>query len=676
MKSEMNSLLIAFLIFAISLFATACGDSENITDGDQDNLSDGDTDYDEDIEEDGEIDMDAEPEDEIEDFVYAACADISKNFQFPTPAWEVEADTTSGIKLSIPNNDKAAMLLKTVKKSWYEQLEMLNGFALMGSWFVALSDEANSVDQNKIKIFRKPDCDCEPVEVAANIEVALSEDNKTLMIESITPLPPVNFGERYILALYEGAVSGADVLPACDGSTAHREYVNAANYLVQKSKGANLLLALPFTSESTIHEQKALYVNMTSEGSPIVVDSMNEHDYSNAIENACEGLIESSCNQIKADLADGGDLKNIVADKCYSGIFSVPSYHNENGHFEYNSESEAYIAHGESQPGYFMILPKTGETPFPVVLFQHGGSRHKEDLLTIAKPYIEQGFAMIGVDLPYHGDRETAKGVYDMADLDNPIKSRDNFRQASADHLSILAGIDKINDELDKLTGKTSTLDPAKVFYVGHSMGSLSGTITSSVGDMIKGTNLIAGGASYRVLLSDGMYGLMIISVISRESTLESKILLGFLQTLMDGGDPVNYPVNFEDPAIQPKDVLLWEIMNTAGNTSDPAAINISTELQAKVFGASLVDPGDDHAPAKLAHEIEGMDTETLPINGNFAFDETPELKATRTLTEVDKDIEVTLQHMDIFLDPISHTASAKCFRERLTSNSCTLTLE
>lgn len=692
MKKGLKFSGVAVLLFLL-LFVSGCSDSVNDTDGDTDGDTDNSsTDGDgEGIEnnEDGDSDIELtenEAEEEMEDFVYSGCAKINETFQYPTPMWEVEADTDSGVKLVPPANDKAALLLKDEKESWFDDLTLLDGFPLMGSWFIALSEEATSVDSSKIRFFKKSscsmqkeDCDKTPVEVNANIDVALSEDNKTIMIESVTPLAPLNKGEHYIIALYSGITEGAEPLPACKNNAAHHSYVDAANTLVLNSFGDNLLYAMPFTPENEINLQAELYDTLISGNDSdftLAVETMVEHDsYEDAVNKSCTKLVEWACTKLETDIADGGSLKAVIADKSYSGIFNLPNLQDENGHFEMNTSLEGETF-GFSKPGYYLVLPKNGTAPYPVVLFQHGGSRYKEDLLTIAEPYLENGFAMMGIDLPYHGDRATDKGVYDMADMAAPIKTRDNFRQASLDHLGVLTGIANINTELDKLTGLTDTLDSEKVFYVGHSMGSLSGTITNGVGNIIKGANLIAGGASFRVLLSDGMYGLMIYSIINRDSLLESKVLLGFLQTLMDAGDPVNYPVNFADTTTKPKDVLLWEIMNTVGNTSDPAAINIATELQARVFGAALVNPEDSYPPAKLVYEVDGLETMTLPISDNFQLRNSENTKATRTLTEVDKDLDVTLQHMDIFLDPISHKASAKCFKQRLDEGSCTLTLE
>lgn len=644
--SKSSLLMLMFIAFVMSSLLTfGCGGGdETETDGD-DVPTDGDegTDGDPEDNPDGDIDGEAEAEAGVH-FEYPGCIKISKEYQYPTPAWEQPGESLTGVFLNPPANDKGANLLKSAREPWYSSLDQLDGFPLAASWFVALSSEGSPADIGKVKLYSwtvdgindLPD---------PELSMEILEDKKVLMIRAGRPLSIPAFGERYILAMYAGALDGAAPYPACDGTEPHADYIAAADALVSAGHGENLELALPFTATRTAVTHRPLYEKLLDE-KPLTVKTINKHDSFDYLETIADD----------EDFSPDAETEALLNETYYDGRVSVPYFQNEDGVFVLDLETATPIRQGTTDPGFVVAWPKAGSAPYPVVIFQHGGSRFKYDLFRVAKPYLEQGFAMLGVDLPYHGDFGSGSDV-DMLPLDNPLMLRDNFRQASSNHMSIITGIETINSALENEGEAAGLLDAGKIFYMGHSMGSVSGTLTSATADIL-GASLIAGGAPYRVFVSDGMFALMINDIVNMRPAIESQILLQYIQSLLDGGDPVNFPTRLENKEMAPKDVLLWEILR------DPAAINPATEAQALAFGSDLAAPP--------YHPVPGMTELTAPFSGNFSWTEGGEESATRVLTQYDKpEMSGLLLHMEIFLNPISHRASAACFAGKLNDGIC-----
>ncbi|MBE0618897.1 MAG: hypothetical protein IH608_13390, partial [Proteobacteria bacterium] len=54
---------------------------------------------------------------------------------------------------------------------------------------------------------------------------------------------------------------------------------------------------------------------------------------------------------------------------------------------------------------FILLTPAAGTVPYPVVVFQHGITRSKEDVLALANTLAGKGLAVISIDAPLHGDR-------------------------------------------------------------------------------------------------------------------------------------------------------------------------------------------------------------------------------------------------------------------------------
>ncbi len=641
-----------FHLFALFLLAVlvgggllACGGDDGETvDGDNPDGDNPDGDDPDGDDPDGDDPDGDDPDGDAPEFVYESCAALKNVIQFPTPAWEQPGESLTGVVLAPPEDDRSAELMLDARENWYAELSGLDGFPLVASFFVALEGEAQDCDSAGAALYAWLDGTVSVLDAGA-LSCAVEDEGRTLILDYARPLPMPQEGERYILALNADVVNGATPVPACDGDRAHADYVTAAQALVDAGHGEGLVLALPFTPSRTSGVHAALYSYLAAHPALTVTSAEEVSDFSVYGEEAPDA----------ATLA-------VMADTVIQGLFTLPRYQNEAGEILVDLETGRPIVQGDTVPGFILALPKNGTPPLPWVLLQHGGGRYKRDLFMVAKPYLEAGMAVMGMDLLYHGDRD-AGGMAAMADFSSPKRSRDNFRQTSADHLAVLTGVAALNDSLDAITGATQTLDNWRTFYIGHSMGSISGTLTTAVADTLSASCLIAGGAPYRMLLSDGLFKYMMLDIVEGRPAIESRVLMAQLQSILDGGDPGNYPTKQESRSVAPKHVLLFETIG------DPVAINPSTDLQAWFFGAGLSDVTLDHA-------VTGMPTVTPPVENNMQFDpEGP--AATRVHQQYNfPEVETNDKHMHIFLTDQVHTPTAACFAGVLDGSGCVYDVE
>ena len=142
-----------------------------------------------------------------------------------------------------------------------------------------------------------------------------------------------------------------------------------------------------------------------------------------------------------------------------------------------------------------------GTTPaggWPVAIFQHGITRNREDMFGIASTLAKACLATVAIDLPLHGVTDTndllyagpiertfnmdatgAAGATGSAidssgawfiNLNSTITSRDNLREGAADLINLSV-------TLPTLSAGSNTFNGSKLFYVGHSLGGIVGTV-------------------------------------------------------------------------------------------------------------------------------------------------------------------------------------------------------
>lgn len=622
--SPMLRLLLVLSLASCAALSVGCDDGSSTKKSDLSVDSASDLEADEsqtevDVAEDLEVDGE-------ETSIPEVCADLTTRAVLPSPAWE-----ESGALLTPPEGDRAVALLANPRPEWTAQLDQLDGWPRRPEIVIALDGTAEAVDLTSIALYGELEGTWTRLEdVRFDGQIVSGE---SLVIHPIDPIPYQV--SKVIVTLESGTLTGASPLPACASpGVPHPAYAQALAALPGESTAA---FALPFRLADTPNQLGRLAENLVTT-SVLAVDSA-----------------EVSALDTWGEYAPPPTVAAQLAPDAAHLILSTPAYQNEGGAFVVD-EQGVPIAQSTTHPGVVVLLPATGTAPFPFVLYQHGGGQDKMNVAALAGPLAEQGFAFIAVDLPSHGDRAAPGGGGDLDILvfDNPLMSRDNLRQASADHLAILTGIDAINGALESTLGVANALDKDRAFYLGLSLGGLTGSMTASMG-LVKGAALFVGGGGYGDILSSGYFAFIIGDVLNG-SRLAVAARFALAELLLEGADPLGYP------ALQARDVAPIPMLFFQAK-EDPLISAVSNDQWARAFGADLAKPND--------HAVSGMSELDLPTSDNFAW-VSGGPAATRVLIQAPMaEIAVADRHAALIVQDYSQTIVAHCFAGILTNGVC-----
>lgn len=220
---------------------------------------------------------------------------------------------------------------------------------------------------------------------------------------------------------------------------------------------------------------------------------------------------------------------------------------------------------------------------WPVVIFQHGITGNRSQMLPLAPALAAAGFAVVAIDLPLHGvgvndplrvpgtaertfdldlvnnatGAPPADGVVDPSgthfiNLSSLLTSRDNLRQAVADLFTLRASVATALILAPTAGGYVPTgasLDGDTVRLVGHSLGGIVGATMLGVDDSIGAATLampgggiaklLDGSASFGPRIAAGLEAASGGSIIEGNDNFET--FLRFAQTAIDDADPINY---------------------------------------------------------------------------------------------------------------------------------------
>ncbi len=233
--------------------------------------------------------------------------------------------------------------------------------------------------------------------------------------------------------------------------------------------------------------------------------------------------------------------------------------------------------------GFPAGMPANG---WPVVIFQHGITRNRLDMLAVADGLAKAGFVVVAIDLPLHGITDTddmptdanyspfydnqlfaqaAPGLTTTErtfnlDLENNstsapgpdgkidgsgshfinlpslITSRDNIRQAVSDLLT-LANTLKTAGNITVAGVGPLKIDPTKIRFFGHSLGAIVGSTLLGV-DPGAGNGGAIGAA---VLANPGGGIAKLLDASGTQGSDDYETFIRFAQQLIDPADPINY---------------------------------------------------------------------------------------------------------------------------------------
>lgn len=557
------------------------------------------------------------------------CIDASRAYAIPSPAWG------AGDDFAPPDGDKAYELTNEVRPSWAAQLHLAGGWSHMPTVIIPLFEKAQDVDAQGVLWFgaAKGDGTLRKLEILQSVE--LMDDGRYLVIKPKSPLDP--HVERVVVVVLDGAVSGAKAMAVCDADgRAFGQYYDALDELPED---VHAQLALPFSLSNEYHALGALWDNLNA--SPVFrLESME-----------AKPLDELGTKEPSPEVL--ASMRPVGA----RGILELPDYRGDDGIMSLSTDG-APAAQGISKPGIVVTIPAQGQPPYPVLFFQHGGTGDKGDFLAWADELAAAGFAIVSIDLPYHGDRAGPQGGTDMdiLDFENLLATRDNLRQATADHMAVLTGLDELNAALEPIFDTSEALDKSKIFYMGISLGALTGSLTFSCARNLSGAALFVGAANFGELVRYGVFSMFIGDVL-RKSPMETEVLLALAEVLMDGGDPGTYAIRAEDRELVPRPILLFQAV-------DEAIIDVPvSDFWGLCFGADLALPSH--------HQVLGMDEISLPAKGNFSWTG-EEQKATRLLIQNPmEEFEPSARHGALIKTDYAQQQAVHCFSSFLSTGSC-----
>lgn len=252
-------------------------------------------------------------------------------------------------------------------------------------------------------------------------------------------------------------------------------------------------------------------------------------------------------------------------------------------------------------------IPKPA-TGWPVVIYNHGITRNRTDMLAISTTYASIGYAVIAIDQPLHGVDRTSPfyiegtpfaaasiertfdvdlvnnttgatgpdGVVDASgthfiNLGSLLTSRDNNRQAQSDLVQLVKNISTMSIDGDA----TPDFDTAKIAYTGQSLGSINLIPAMAVETSVNvGVLSVPGGGIAQLLNGSQTFGPRIRAGLAAAAGLQPGTssfdqYLTITQTVIDSADPINWA-----RALTATDrVLLQEVVGTVAATDPSCAL-------------------------------------------------------------------------------------------------------
>lgn len=508
------------------------------------------------------------------------CADASARYVFPSPGW-IAADGS----VTVPAGELAAAESIRSVAPWIDQAEGLEGFPRRPTLLLPLDPApaaGETFDAARVHAYTRAGAGAW---VALDAPWTATVAGDAVVLRPLDPLPPE---ADEALVVVDAAPSGARVLGACDATGALDPSYLDAEAELPAPRDADLVVRLRIAHGETPLVRLAERVALDA---PLVVTEASAAMFADL-----------------GELAPSAEVASALREPFVRGRLALPEYRPaDHGPMVLGADG-APTAQGTTAPAFVAVLPAPSDGPRPVVVFQHGGGQSPEELFQLAGPLARAGFAFVAIDLPEHGARAAAGGAGgDLAFLvlDDPIRTRENFRQAVADHLALVAGLPAIEAELERLLSVTDPIDETQVYYAGLSLGGITGSITSAVSRDLRASALFVGGGSFGDLLRHGLFA-SVAGRLVRGAPPRPDTALAILETILAAADPLSYALAAEDRTAPPRPLLFFQA------SGDPVVGPDANDQWARAFGAVLAAPYE--------HAVAGMRAVTLPTAGEFSF--------------------------------------------------------
>jgi pimeloyl-ACP methyl ester carboxylesterase len=219
---------------------------------------------------------------------------------------------------------------------------------------------------------------------------------------------------------------------------------------------------------------------------------------------------------------------------------------------------------------------------WPVLIFQHGITRNREDMFAVADSFADHGFVVVAIDLPLHGITKQADPLYaaganplyaglglpasgsiertfdlntsgtagaidpsgvHFINLTSLLTSRDNLREGAADLITLARSLPSMS------LGAAPSVNPAAIHYLGHSLGAIVGgtflAVISPADHVGTATLANPGGGVAQLLRDSPTFAPQINAGLAAKGLLQGTTLYEQFfrdaQTVVDAGDPINF---------------------------------------------------------------------------------------------------------------------------------------
>jgi len=502
------------------------------------------------------------------------------------------AGTTDGT-LNIPNDDANPVI---------DAINTLDGFSTTNPIVTNFSTPLNPASLaigSSIRVF---EVSTTPQGVVTKVDSELGQqdilaqtvdnsDNKTL---ALIPLKPLIESTTYMVVLTNGLKDAHDA-PVSSSST----YLLLKGPVIPDSATpdpaelAQLKALRPLVNAMEAAASDDAVANKVAKSSIVLSWAFTTQSITPVLDKVAQNATASAITMVNTGFTpnDVNSLLPGVSEEVYIGTLDVPNFLKEP---DANDPTAALTSSWKGLGGsnltrfnptpiatdtltipVIMTIPKeTVANPkpaagWPIVMYQHGITRVRTDMLIYADNLANAGFAMIAIDLPMHGitdssigfmadntafpnDREqtfnmdfatgTTPGVPDgiidpsgthFINLSSLLTSRDNIRQGVSNLLTLRRSLVNIPD-----------INADKVGFIAHSLGGVVGATYLGVETKSMPSTLITtGGGISGIVENSGSFGPPVIAGLAAQGITGDTLRSFFLgaQVILDSADPLNF---------------------------------------------------------------------------------------------------------------------------------------
>ena len=604
---------------------------------------------------------------------------------FGTVPWpdDLYLDAEGGIALgSYPNEDQT--LVPEYPAALRESMSSLDGFGLVSPVFFAIEG------------------DVDPASLPATAADSLLDGSSAFVLD-VDPGSPNPFQRVPVRAVWDSRASRIVLRPA-DGHplAPGRRYAAVLTTAIRDAMGAPLQPAPIFARirdaenrpgdalEAEVHERyrpvlATLAAAGTARETVAGLAVFRTQSIAAELDLARQAVWSLDPPALTIDEVLGGDALDArlgVPDPSVSGLdaeggvahanvrwlvhgsFMAPGFLDaeEGVHGRFERDGDTLRIKRMDRVTFSLALPMTASmAPVRTIVFQHGITAERSDMLGVANLLCGAGYAVMAIDAPYHGlrsqlgdndvrnrftgedgpdgfgDNSGAAVIVDFAGLTeirgdlidfHPFYFRDALRQAVADLMSTVralrasdwSGVGELDDALIGLQ-----LSEEDLGFIGYSLGGIIGSMFVATEPEIGAAVLgVTGGSVVHLVAQspsfNGAYIPQLFPLLGLDpEAIDYRALhpsfyaeMGLWQMLFDRGDPVAYGSRLSRSTAN---VLMLM------SRDDETVNNVNTEALARAAGIPILDAAPGYVDLAMAN---------VPLRGNAVVGE---LSLTRGLT-------------------------------------------